>query len=68
MNRCKNCRRTGPLKLLTTTTLEDNIINTYMCECGYTEKHTYQLIRIEGRVLGTLIYTEKDKEKHKNDL
>ena len=68
MNRCKNCRRTGLLKLVTTTTLEDNIINTYMCECGYMEKHTYKLEKIEGRIMGTLIYTEKDRKRNSNDL
>lgn len=66
--KCKNCRRTEPLKLVTTTTLEDNIINIYMCECGYAEKYTYQLTRIEGRILGTLIYTEKDRKRNNNDL
>ena len=68
INRCKSCRRTSPLYIVSTSTSNDQIINTYMCECGYTEKHTYKLEKIEGRLMGTLIYTEKDRKKISNDL
>jgi hypothetical protein len=64
MQKCKNCGSTAQFKLLLTSDIDDMLIKEYACGCGYKEKVYYKLDRIEGRFLGTLIYTEKDKARH----